>query len=265
MNLRRKLLLSAAAGLLAVTAGCAITPPVDPVIVKALAPTGTLRVGVYPGSPTSMVRDGKTGEKTGIALELGTALGRQLGVPVEVKEFTRLADVLVALKAGAVDFTFTNATEARARDMDFTAPLVRLELGYLVPADSSLKQVSDVDREGVRVGVAQGSTSQGVLTRAFKAAKVLPAPSIPQAQAMLRQGQLDAFATNKGILNDMADGLPGYRILDGRWGVENLAIAIPQQRSAALPYLRQFADDARRSGLLDGIIRRAGLRGTAND
>jgi polar amino acid transport system substrate-binding protein len=270
MNLRRKILLSVLPGVLALAAGCAavvpsVGPAVDPLIVKTLAPTGSLRVGVYLGSPTSLVRDAKTGDKAGVAFELGHAFGRQLGVPVEIKEFTRLADVLEALKGGAVDFTFTNATEVRARDMDFTGPLVRLELGYLVPPTSALKDVADVDKPGVRVGVAQGSSSQGALGRLFKSATVVPAPSVVQAQTMLREGQLDAFATNKGILNEMADALPDYRILDGRWGLETMAIAIPQQRGAGLPYVQQFAEDARRSGLLAGIVKRAGLRGTSSD
>ncbi len=270
MNLRRKIFLSLASGVLALAAGCAAvvpsaTPAVDPLIVKTLAPTGSLRVGVYAGSPTSLVRDAKTGDKAGVAFELGQALGRQLVVPVEIKEFTRLADVLEALKGGAVDFTFTNATEVRAREMDFTAPLVRLELGYLVPPASALKNVADVDKPGIRVGVAQGSSSQSALGRLFKSATVVPAPSVMQAQAMFREGQLDAFATNKGILNEMADALPGYRILEGRWGLETMAIAIPQHRGAGMPYLRQFADDARRSGLLADIVKRAGLRGTSSD
>ncbi len=266
MNLRRKIFLSLASGVLALAAGCAaVVPAVDPLVIQTLAPTGSLRVGVYLGSPTSLVRDAKTGDKAGVAFELGQALGRQLGVPVEIKEFTRLADVLEALKGGTVDFTFTNATAVRAREMDFTAPLVRLELGYLVPPASALKNVTDVDKPGTRVGVAQGSSSQGVLGRLFKSAVVVPAPSVTQAQVMFREGQIDAFATNKGILNEMADALPGYRILEGRWGLETMAIAIPQHRGAGMPYLRQFADDARRSGLLADIVKRAGLRGTSSD
>jgi polar amino acid transport system substrate-binding protein len=266
MNLRRKILFYAASGIFALAAGCtAVAAAGDPLIVKTLAPTGSLRVGVYLGSPTSLVRDPTTGDKAGVAFDLGQALGRQLGVPVEIKEFTRLADVLEALKVGAVDFTFTNATEVRARDMDFTAPLVRIELGYLVPPMSTLQNVADVDKPGIRVGVAQGSSSQGVLGRLFKRATVVPAPSVTQAQDMFREGQLDAFATNKGILNEMADALPGYRILDGRWGLETMAIAIPQQRGSGMPYVREFAEEARRSGLLAGIVKRAGLRGTSPD
>jgi polar amino acid transport system substrate-binding protein len=78
-------------------------------------------------------------------MELGQALGNRLGVPVQVVEFGRLALVLDALKVGAVDFTFTNATEARAKDMAFTSPLIQLELGYLVPPGSVIAAVADVD------------------------------------------------------------------------------------------------------------------------
>lgn len=255
------MLLAAASGLLAACAG--FSPSVDPAVRQTLAPTGVLRVGVYPGSPTSLVRSPQTGQSAGVAHDLGQMLARQLGVPVQIVEFARLAQVLDGLKSGEVDFTFTNATEVRARDMDFTEPLIRLELGYLVPPKSGLADVADVDRAGVRVGVAQGSSSQGVLGRLYKNASVVPAASLSQAQQMLRQGQLDAFATNKGILFEMSDELPGFRVLDGRWGLESLAIAIPKGRQAGMPYLRQFASDARASGKLAAIVASAGLRGLA--
>jgi len=246
-------------------AGCAaVAPtPVDPQVRAALAPSGTLRVGVYPGSPTSLVRDAKTGQRAGVALELGQALGQRLNVPVQVVEFERLALVLDAVKAGTVDFTFTNATEVRARDVDFTQPLVRIELGYLVPAGSRFASISEIDRPGVRVGVAQGSSSQGVLGRTMKSATIVAAPSLQAAGQMLQQGQLDAFATNKGILFELADTVPGSRVLDGRWGLETMAIAVPKGRQVAAPFLSDFAKRAQDSGQLTGIVQRAGLRGTA--
>ena len=261
--LRRKffgLVLVVAGGL----AGCATTAPaLDPAVRQTLAPSGSLRLGVYPGSPTSMVRDAKTGEAAGVALNLGQALGKQLGVPVQVVEFSRLALVLEALKIGAVDFTLTNATEVRARDIDFTEPLIRLELGFLVPPNTSLTDAGEVDKAGLRVGVAQGSSSQGTLGRVFKRATVVPTASLAHAQQMLLRGELDAFATNKGILFEMNEGLPGFHVMDGRWGVENLAIGIPKGRDSAMPYVRQFARDMRTSGLLQSFVVKAGLRGAA--
>lgn len=232
---------------------------------QALAPTGALRVGVYLGSPTSWVKDPKTGESVGIALDLGKELARRLNVPVQVVEFDRVAQVLDALKVGKVDITFTNATAVRAKDMDFTAPLVKLELGYLVVGSSPLKSVNEIDQAGMKVGVSQGSSSQGVLTQLYKQAKVIPADSLAKAQAMLNAKQIDAFATNKGILFEMSDTLLGSRVLDGRWGLENLAIAIPQGRDIGRPYVQNFAKEIETNGFLSKAIQRSGLRGTARD
>ena len=232
---------------------------------QALAPSGVLRVGVYPGSPTSWVKDPKTGESVGIALDLGKGMAKRLDVPVQVVEFDRVAQVLDALKDGKVDMTFTNATAVRAKDMDFTEPLVRLELGYLVIGSSPLNSLNDIDQAGIRIGVSQGSSSQGVLTQRFKLAKVIPAESLAQAQSLLNSKQIDAFATNKGILFEMSDALPGSRVLTGRWGLENLAIAVPKGREVGRSFVDNFAKEVSRSGELDKAVQRSGLRGTARD
>ncbi len=258
---RRLLRLLAAATLL--LAGCASAPPaVDPAARQALAPTGILRVGVYPDSPVSLVVDAKTGQRAGVGLDLGAALAQQLGVPVQVVEFARVALVLDALKAGQIDFTFALASEASARDMDFTPPLLHQELGYLVMADSALSQIVQIDRPGIRVGVSQGSSTQRVLTREFKSATVVPVANLKLAQDMLRQKSIDAFASIKGILFEMSDELSGLRVLDGRFGLANMAIAIPKGRDAGRSFVNAFAEQVRTSGQLQQAVQRAGLRGS---
>lgn len=230
----------------------------------ALAPTGALRMGVYAGSPTSMVRDAKTGETVGIAYELGAALARDLGVRAEHVEFRRVAEVIDALKAGRVDFTFTNASPARAKDVDFTPALVQLELGYLVPNASPINAIAEIDRPGVRVGVSEGSSSFAALSKQFKNAKIVTAPSLQRAGEMLAKNEIEAFATNKGILFELADSVPNTRILAGRWGEENMAIAIPKGRAEGLAFLQKFAQRVKADGTLAAFVKRSGLRGVAD-
>jgi polar amino acid transport system substrate-binding protein len=50
-------------------------------------------------------------------------------------------------------------------------------------------------------------------------------------------------------------------VLDGRWGVEHIAIAIPKGRETALEYLRRFVEEVQTGGLLAAAVERAGLRG----
>ena len=228
---------------------------------KVLAPTGRLRVGAFPGSPLSMAVDGNTGETRGLSIDLGRELAKRLGVPFEQLSYQRIAEVLAAMKTGDVDFTISNATPARAVDVSFSQTLISLELGYLVPAASAIATMSDVARSGVRIGVTQGSTSQRTLPNMLPKAIVVPAQNSKHAIEMLERRELDLFATNKPTLFQMSDQMPGARVLDGRWGVEHIAIAIPKGREAALGYLRRFVEEMQTGGLLAEAVERAGLRG----
>jgi polar amino acid transport system substrate-binding protein len=249
---------------LAVAAAIAASTPAAAAAQDAreiLAPKGKLRVGAYLGSPLSMVRDSKTGEIHGLSVDLGKELATRLDVPFEQIDYQRIADVLEGMKAGEVDFTVSNATPARAVDVTFSQILLSLELGYLVPAASPIATLSDVDRPGIRVGVTQGSTSQGTIPKILPNATVVPAQNLKRAIEMFERRQLDAFATNKPTLFEMSDQMPGSRVLDGRWGVEHIAIATPKGREAALDYIRRFVEEAQISGLLSQAAERAGLRG----
>lgn len=143
--------------------------------------------------------------------------------------------------------------------MDFSPTLLEVELGYLVPPGSRVSAPAAIDRTGIRVGVSQGGTSHAVLTHEMKNATVVPVPTVKAAIDMLKAGTLDVFATNKGILFEIADAVPGAKILEGRWGLEHFAFAIPKGRENGAAYLRAFAEDVKNSGAL----RRAGLRGEA--
>jgi len=244
-------------------AGCATTAEApSPEVRQVLAPTGKLRAGLYPGTPTSIIPGSGSGEPKGVGYDLGKEFARRLRVPFEPVVFPKNADVLEAVKSGQVDVAFTNATATRAKDMDFTAPYLEIELGYLVPDGSPIAALTSVDRQGIRVGVTEGSTSDGRLSRELKNAVVVRASTVKSGKEMLAQRKIDVFATNKATLFEMSDELPGSRVLEGHWGVEQHAIAIPKGRDAGMPYARKFAEDAKSDGIVRSAVERAGLRGT---
>jgi polar amino acid transport system substrate-binding protein len=208
------------------------------------------------------VRNAATGETKGVALDLGRAMAERLGVAFELAEFPKNADVIDAVKDGRADFAFTNASTARARIMHFSPAVLGVEQGYLVARDSPLTSAPEVDQPGRRVGVAKGSSSEKELHARLKAASLVPVPTLKEAARMLAEGGLDAFATNKAILNEMADGIPGSRILEGRYGLESMAIGIPKGREAGHGWLRAFVREAGADGTVQRAVERAGLRGT---
>jgi polar amino acid transport system substrate-binding protein len=234
-------------------------------IVQVLAPTGKLRIGVYEGSPSSLVVDAKTGERRGVALELGAVLAKRLGVAVEVKQYPRLAEVVIALKNAEVDFSVTNASAARALVVDYSPTLLSVELGYLVKETSPLRTSNEMAAAGMKIGVSQGSSSEAALGQVLPSARLVPAATLEVARALINTGAVDAFATNKGILYEQSDLIPGSRVLEGRWGLEHLAIGIPKQRELGLAYMRRFTEEVRRTGVVAEIASRAGMRGIVKE
>jgi polar amino acid transport system substrate-binding protein len=227
---------------------------------RILAPTGKLRAGLYPGTPTSILNNDERPPR-GVGYEIGQELARRLHVDYEPVVFARNAEVLQAVTSGAIDVVFTNATAARANDMDFGPPYLEIELGYLVPPDSPLKDMSEIDVAGRRLGVTAGSTSDATLSHDLKNAGIVRVTTLKDGVTLLAAHELDAFATNKATLFQMAEQLPGSRVLDGRWGIEHHAIAIPRGRDAGLPFLTQFTSEIKASGLVRSAADRAGLKG----
>lgn len=228
---------------------------------ELLAPTGHLRVGVYAGSPTSMVIDAARHETHGVTYELGKDFAERLHVPVDYVTFPRIADVISAIRDGKVDFTVTNATPVRARDVDFSQILLAVELGYLIPAKSPISRPEELDRPGIRIGVTKGGTSERVLSDKFKNATIVPAESVTRAVEMIRNGELDVYATNKAILFQMAEQLSKSRVLDDNWGQEHMAIAVPKGREGGREFLDAFVRDIQSNGRLEQVEASAGLKG----
>jgi len=60
-----------------------------------------------------------------------------------------------------------------------------------------------------------------------------------------------------------AEKLPGSRVLDGQFTAVQQAIGTPKSRVAGAKYLREFAEEAKTSGLVAEAIARHGVRGVS--
>src|SRR4051812_17393058 len=136
---------------------------------KQLAPTGKLRVAINLGNIVLAQKDA-SGNLTGVSVDLARELGRRLSVPVEFTPFDAAGKAFDAFKTGALDIVFLAIEPVRANEVAFTPPYVLIEGVYLVPKESPLKSVEDVDRPGTRIGVNTGSAYDLYLTRTLKQA-----------------------------------------------------------------------------------------------
>ena len=150
-------------------------PKLTPDVVSSLAPTGKLRAAINFGNGVLAQKDPATGEPRGVSADLANELAKRLGVPVEFVTFEAAGKVFEALKAGAWDIAFLAIEPVRAAEIDFSPPYVLIEGTYMVPKDSPLKAVEDVDRAGVRIAVGRASAYDLYLTRTIKNATLVRA------------------------------------------------------------------------------------------
>jgi len=244
------------AGLL--LSSCATVPAAPPGARSELAPTGKLRAAINFGNPVLAQKDPATGEPRGVSVDLARELGRRLGVPVELVTFAAAGKVFDALQKGAWDIAFLAIDPARAAEIAFTAPYVVIEATYVVPADSPLRTIEDVDRDGVRVAVGNKSAYDLYLTRTLKRAQLVRVPTSPAAIDVFLKDKLEAAAGVKQPLLQFAKTNPTVRVMDGRFMVIEQAMGTPRGREAGARYLREFVEEMKASGFVARGLERSG-------
>lgn len=233
----------------------------DPQAIQELAPTGKLRTAHNVGNSVLATRDG-AGQLRGITIDLARALAREAGVPLEPIAYENLAALFQGLARGEVDVLFLADDPARANQVDFAVTYMEVSVTYLVPAESSIRSIADVDRADVRIAVGAKNAADLYLSRTLKSARLLRGPSAgPYLTEMMRAGKAEVAAGNMPELLQVQRNFPGARILDGRFTSIPHAIALPKGRARAAAFVRDFGERAKASGVVQSAITRSGSAG----
>ncbi len=237
-----------------------MTTSVTPALRDELAPTGTLRVALNLSNTLLVSSAPADGEPSGIAPDIGRELARRLGVPVAFVRYPRPGELVEAVSSGAWDIGLIGADPLRASEIVFTPAYIEIEATYLVPADSPLRRVEEVDRPGVRIAVAEKTAYDMYLRGALAHATLHRAQGTDAAYELFRRERLDALAGLKVQLVGHQAKHEDTRVLDGRFTAIQQAIGTPIQRTAAAAYLREFVQDLK-AGLVAQLIAQYGVPG----
>jgi len=231
---------------------------IPPKVVSDLAPSGRLRAAINFGNPVLAQKDPTTGEPRGVSAELARELGRRLGLTVDFITFDSAGKVFDALQDSAWDIAFLAIDPVRSAGITFTAPYVVIEGTYVVPVNSPLRTVEDVDRDGVRVAVGRGSAYDLYLTRSLKHAQLIRAASSPAALETFIKDHLEAAAGVKQPIVAFAKTRPDVRVIPGRFMAIEQAMGTPKGRDVGAGYLRKFIEEMKASGFVAEALKASG-------
>jgi len=221
-----------------------------------VAPKGSLRVAIAVGPAASAfwaTRDSATGDARGVTVELGKAAAARLGVPLKLVPYQNSGEITAAASQDAWDISFMPKDAEREKFVDVGPAYVVYESTYLVRSGSDIRSAAEVDRDGIRVGAIEGTSTSRTVARSLEHATLTLFPKPDGAVELLAQGRLDALAMGRESLVDFSKRLPGTRLLDDTIQSTGVVVVVPKNRPAAREWASRFMEAAK----ADGTVRRA--------
>jgi polar amino acid transport system substrate-binding protein len=159
-----------------------------------------------------------------------------------------------------VDAAMVGVDPARAAEFAYASSYLAEDMTYLVPIASPIRTAADADRPGVRIAATPGSNFYLTLERELRNAELV---GIDRSVVWepLAAGEVHAFGHQLSTLTMDAEQRPGLRVVEGRFGVSEFAVMLPQGRPAGLAFVSDVVERAKASGLVRQAIERAGLFG----
>ena len=226
-----------------------------------LAPRGVLSAAVYLGNFLLVTGRTSSGEPTGIAPDICRAIAKRLDVKLDLTGYATQEEVVDAAASRKCGIVLVGSDPARAQKITFTPAYAELEATYLVPENSPIQDISQVDQPGVRIASFFKSAYDLWLQRHLKHATLVHADSLQASNELFRSEHLDALAGLKTGLVNFAQKVPGLRILDGQFTGIQQAIATNKSNLEAIEFLSLCVEQFIHSGLVANLIRQYDVQG----
>jgi polar amino acid transport system substrate-binding protein len=223
-------------------------------VARDLALSGTLRVSINLGNP--VLAQGSPQEPVGVTVDIAREIAGRLDLPVEFLCFDAARKSFDAMASGAADICFLAIDPAREAEVAFTKPYVAIEGVYVVPESSGLVSAEEVDRDGVRIGVKEGSAYDLFLTRELRFASLVRGGE--GVEVFVTEG-LEAGAGIRQPVIEWVAATLGMRVIEPAFMQIRQAVGTTRTRSAeTVAWLGALVDELKASGFVAQALERSG-------
>jgi len=239
-------------------------PALADALKDEIAPTGKLRVAIAisPAGGAFWSTRNEAGGYAGVPVDLGKAMAARLGIPVEYVTHNNSGQIVDAVSKGTWDVSFLPKDAEREARMSFGPIYEVADATYIVKAGSSATNFQTLDRPGVKVAAVNNTTTMRGAIAHLKNAEVTGYQTYDEIFALLKSGEIDAFALSRDQLNAMAKKIPGTRVLDETFKQTVTGVAVPPNHPLALAFVTDFMTRATADGTLRKAYDNNGLKDT---
>jgi len=163
---------------------------------------------------------------------------------------------------GEWDIGFGARTPLVAEKADFLLDVLLNDYLFVAaPGGREFANAAQVDRPGVKIGVGLNSSSDQFLSKTLKSAELVRLTGGRSIEA-LKSGQVDVWAASASNIEQVADRLPGAKIVPGAFTSERTMVILPKGRSAAAQAkVVEIVNEAKKIGVVRKALEQTGARG----
>lgn len=198
----------------------------------------------------------KTGKIQGFEVDLAKALTKQMYGKNAKAEFVQTTPKtrIPLLKNGNIDAILATMTITpdRKKQVDFTNPYFNAGQSLLVPNNSKIKNVQDLN--GKTALAVKGTTAVDNVKKFAPKARVLEFDDYGQAFTALKAGQGQAMTTDNGLLAGIARENKGFKLVGGAYTSEPYGIAVNKGQTQMRNHLNQALSQLRKNGTYHRLV-----------
>lgn len=224
---------------------------------------GEIHVCIWPNYQRITYRDPRSGQLSGIDIDLATALGADLRRKIVFVDssFVTLVSDLRANRCDVAMFGIAMLPQ-RMEQLQFSTPYLQSDIYAMTTRTNRVvRQWSDIDKPGVLVGVQAGTFMETVMPQRLRNASVVSI-KLPQTREQeLVAGRVDVFMTDYPYGRGLLDTTDWAALLQPPSSFYVLPYAYASKPGDAewRATLDAFVDRIRKDGRLEAAARRYGL------
>ena len=233
----------------------------DKEIQTELSSNGILRAAINMSNFLLVTDKTKEGTPIGVSPDMAKELANKLDLQLKLIPYDTPGEIADDAENDNWDICNIGAEPQRAEKINFSAAYAEIQATYLIPPNSKLQNISEVDKTGNKIAVSSRTAYALWLERNIHNAKLIQVEGVGNSFDVFLNENLDALAGLRPALVDDVKKIPGAKILEGQFMSVQQAIGTSNKNIKSSIYIAKFVEEMKKNGFVQKLIDKHNVNG----
>ena len=233
----------------------------DKEIQTELSSNGVLRAAINMSNFLLVTDKTKEGTPIGVSPDMAKELANKLDLQLKLIPYDTPGEIADDAENDNWDICNIGAEPQRAEKINFSAAYAEIQATYLIPPNSKLQNISEVDITGNKIAVASRTAYGLWLERNIHNAELIQVEGVGNSFDVFLNKNLDALAGLRPALTDDVKKIPGAKILEGQFMSVQQAIGTSNKNIKSSIYIAKFVEEMKKNGYVQKLIDKHNVNG----